>query len=156
MPEYVEALSSCLLAQHWFNSVKNSSPLLLKAMYADATLDEQRKSKDPLVKMGLPYPLAPDSKVKRGPRLAQNPIYPPISCSVQDAAFQLKDVVFNPRSVLLLLESSSSDPAVAGTWWMQVCDCFIRLLVLLSTNSALGSTLNTHHCSGVYIVSMEG
>ncbi|KAF4586208.1 hypothetical protein EYR38_010482 [Pleurotus pulmonarius] len=120
MPEYVEALSSCLLAQHWFNSVKNSSPLLLKAMYADATLDEQRKSNDPLVKMGLPYPLAPDSKVKRGPRLAQNPIYPPISCSVQDAAFQLKDVVFNPRSVLLLLESSSSDPAVAGMWWMQV------------------------------------
>jgi hypothetical protein len=122
MPEYVELVSSCRLAKHWFDTVKDKSDLSLKNIYIDASKAEQKSSKvHPLAKEGLPYPLAAGSKVKRGPRFAQEPVYPPINSSIIDAAFRLTGVSFNPRNVLLQFQSSSPDAEVAGEWWMQVC-----------------------------------
>jgi hypothetical protein len=121
MPEYVELVSSCRLAKHWFDSVKDKSDLTLKNIYIDASKAEQKSSKiHHLAKEGLPYPLASGSKVKRGPRFAQELVYPPINSSITDAAFCLTGVAFNPRNVILRFQSFSLDTEVAGEWWMQV------------------------------------
>ncbi|KAF4606217.1 hypothetical protein EYR38_000266 [Pleurotus pulmonarius] len=110
-----------MLARHWFDTKKNTSKLLLRNIYIDATKSEQQRSQaHPLAKQGLPYPLAPGSKVKRGPRFAQGLVYPPMACSIPDAAFRLVGVHFNPRNVLLQFNSSSLHEETAGQWWMQV------------------------------------
>ncbi|KIJ99464.1 hypothetical protein K443DRAFT_8420 [Laccaria amethystina LaAM-08-1] len=91
MPEYVELVSSCQLAKHWFDHVKDKSDLCLKNIYINTSKAEEKSSKiHPLAKEGLPYPLAAGSKVKRGPRLAQEAV------SITDATFHLTGVTFDP------------------------------------------------------------
>jgi hypothetical protein len=106
MPEYVELVSSCQLAKHWFDNVKDKSDLCLKNIYINTSKAEEKSSKiHPLAKEGLPYPLAAGSKVERRPRLAQEAVYPPINSSITDAAFHLTGVTFDPSRFARFVEA---------------------------------------------------
>lgn len=127
MPEYAELVSSTLIARNWFQSVKskpNYQDLKLQDIYVDATQKERDAesalendaSANPNILAGLPYALQPNSKIRRGPKSAQAPVYPPtIAGPIIEAHLTLKDIHFNPRNIIIEMVSKANGPL-----WLQV------------------------------------
>ncbi|KAH9836561.1 uncharacterized protein C8Q71DRAFT_733060 [Rhodofomes roseus] len=106
MPEYTEVFACHHTVRRWFDAVETTSEstLQLQAIWADATKKEQdRLKKDCPGKRGFVYKLGPNSKVKRGSKSAQQPIWPHIGGRARPSleGLCLCDVQRTPRTLVL-------------------------------------------------------
>lgn len=103
-------------SHYFYNSVKSISTLILLSIYLDATDAEQKRApSSSLASQGQAYSIEPGSTITRGSRFAPKEVYPPIGkITIADARLRLRDVLFNPRNVILQFEYGEQE------LWLQV------------------------------------
>lgn len=113
MPEYGEVVAQVFVLTSfilWISVTVGATGLTVQNIWVDCTDKEQLEAiKNPtpgniLQRLGLPYPLAPDSSVRRGGSGTEKPrVWPPFASTANDLRkLVLLDVIWNPRNLILI------------------------------------------------------
>lgn len=155
MPEYTELVSSCMLARHWFDSVRGRDfDFQLDNIMIDATTKEQKAAieakEDSNVAKGLPYNIEPGCTVRRGQNGSQGPVYPPPlgQIPISAANIELVHIEFNPRNVILEMLCDEMD---TGRLILQV---YTSKILSSHYSRVTGSNAHSYRLANIYRHSM--